>query len=103
MNGRFLSMSTIEPAITTARDYRHTVVAGLYAVAAFWGMSSALSSNSLVYYLTAVLMACLATAWCAMDARRRGKPMLPVLKMITFFVWPVAVPIYLERVLKLPD
>ena len=78
-----------------ARDFRPLLVAGLYGVAAFWGFAQAVSENSLIYYLVAMLLSCFATAWSAVDARRRGKPLLPVLQMITFFSWPIAVPIYL--------
>jgi hypothetical protein len=76
-------------------DYRRLLLIGLYFVASFYGCCLALSRNSIVYYCAAMLFATFATAWCAVDARRQGKPLLPVLQMITFFTWPVAVPAYL--------
>jgi hypothetical protein len=85
----------IESPNKGAHDFRPLFVAGLYGVAAFSGFAQAISENSLVYYLVAMLLSCFATAWCVVDARRRGKPLLPVLQMITFFTWPIAVPIYL--------
>jgi len=80
---------------TKPRDFRRLLLAGLYGVAAFSGFADALSVNALVYWLIALLWACFATAWCVADASRRGAPLLPVLQMIMFLLWPIAVPIYL--------
>jgi len=76
-------------------DTHRMLLVGIYACAAFWGAVQVLSSNTLVILLGSVLFALLVTGWCVVDARKLGKPMLPVVQMIMFFTWPIAVPIYL--------
>lgn len=51
--------------------------------------------NSLMYALFSVAIASAATGWCSVDARLRGRPMLHIVRIITFFTWPIASPIYL--------
>ena len=76
-------------------DLRGTFLAALYVLSAIGGSFQAVSQNALVFFVSALLFASLVTAWCAEDAQIRGWPLLPVLQMTMFFVWPVAVPIYL--------
>ena len=77
------------------RDHRRLIVVALYFLAAFWGFVQVLSTNALVYVLCSLLFATLATSWCVHDAWRRDRPMLPIVQVVIFFTWPVAVPIFL--------
>ena len=52
-------------------------------------------TNGLLYLLLCAAIASAMTGWCVADSRILGRPLLPVLQMITFFTWPVAVPMYL--------
>jgi hypothetical protein len=88
-------MATIDSVSTAPQDYRWLLVLGIYVAAALSGFTQALSNNALVYYLTALLLACSATGWCVVDARRRGRPLLPAVQLIALLLWFVAVPIYL--------
>jgi hypothetical protein len=92
-------MATTE-AVTNADavvrvDSRLRLVIGLYVATALAGSTQALSVNALVYYLSSLLLACCATGWCVVDARQRGKPMLPIVKLLCLIFWTIAVPIYL--------
>lgn len=88
-------------AVTTAvekkpvRDHHRLIVVALYGLALFGGFIDAVSTNGLVMFLFSLLFATLAASWCAMDARIRGNPMLPVVQMIVLLTWPIAVPVYL--------
>ena len=75
---------------------RRSIGVSLYVLAAAWGISQALSpTNGLLYLLLCAAIASAMTGWCVVDSRILGRPLLPVLQMITFCTWPVAVPIYL--------
>lgn len=43
------------------------------------------------------MMGGLAAQWCAWDARRRGRPLLPIVQHVTLMGWGVMVPLYLIR------
>ena len=88
-------MATIESIATAPKDYRWLLVLGFYVAAALSGFTQALSNNALVHYLNTLLMACSATGWCVVDARRRGKPLPPAVQLIALLFWFVAAPIYL--------
>jgi hypothetical protein len=88
-------MATIDSSAISANDYRWLLIAGFYVSTFLSGIIQAASHNALVYYLSALLMACSATGWCVADARRRGKQLLPVVQLIALLFWFVAVPVYL--------
>jgi peptidoglycan/LPS O-acetylase OafA/YrhL len=92
-------MSTSDTIATTNRgsasDYRWLIIVAFYISAAIAGMTQALSHNALVYYLSALLLACTAAGWCVVDARRRDNPLPWAVQLLAFLFWTIAVPIYL--------
>ena len=41
-----------------------------------------------------MMIASAATCWVVADSRVRGQPLLHILQLLTFMLWPIAVPIY---------
>lgn len=69
---------------------------GVYVVVALFGAGAIwFHGNGTVYYATAIVVAALATQWAAFDAKSRGRPLLHIVQMLFFFLWPVAATIYL--------
>jgi len=68
----------------------------LYALAALWGMVQVPYPIGGVPYLLFVLaLASTMTYWCIVDGRVAGRPILYSFYWLIFFLWPLAVPIYL--------
>lgn len=98
IHGVRLSMTTKTSALSQwqgANDHRRQIVVAFYAGAAVAAATDALSNNSLVYGLGAILLASAAAGWCLADASWRCKPMTWAAQLLTFLFWPIAVPIYL--------
>ena len=68
----------------------------LYFLCLFWGAAQvAFPGNIRLYWLFAFGCATSSICWIRYDALARGKPILPVLQLIGFFLWPLAAVIYL--------
>jgi hypothetical protein len=72
---------------------------GLHAA---WGLSvfpSLIDPDSdertIVPLLFVFIVATLAATWCTRDARRRNRPLLPIVEHLMFLFWYVAAPAYL--------
>ena len=80
---------------TYAKVSRRCVI-GLYVVSAVWGaLQIAFPENGILYLVSALLGASLATGWSIFDAKMQGIRILPVLQMLYFFIWPMGAVIYL--------
>jgi hypothetical protein len=76
--------------------WRRNYLIALYGLAALWGALQIVFPDSPgLYLILAVLFASTATSWARLDAMARSRPMLPVLQMIYFFVWPIGALVYL--------
>lgn len=78
-----------------ALDPRPLVLTGFYVTALLFGVLQTNSSNSLLHWLSSLLIALLATSWCAVDARRRGRPLLSIVQLVILVTWVISVPVYL--------
>lgn len=79
-------------------DLRTLLIVSLYILWAASGITQGLSAPpSWLLWCQALLVASVVTTWCAVDARSRGKPIVPVLQMLLLFTWPITAPIYLIR------
>jgi hypothetical protein len=68
----------------------------LYVLSALWGVAQITSrENALIYCLTSVMFGCAATLWAVTDSRIRGRPLLPIVRILFFFTWPLATLLYL--------
>ena len=68
----------------------------LYLSSALWGVFQIIfPDNGALYLLFTLLFALSATSWARYDSMARGKPILPVLQMLYFFLWPIGAPLYL--------
>jgi len=84
----------IRPALYS-RWSRYCVFS-LYALAAVWGsVQIAFPDSAGLYFLFALMFAIAATSWARLDALSRSKPILPILQMLYFFLWPVGAVVYL--------
>lgn len=78
------------------KDIRPLLVAGLCLLAMLAGMSRATQpENSLLAFLQSLLIATFAAYWCVVDARLRGRPIVPAIHILLLCLWPIAVPVYL--------
>jgi hypothetical protein len=78
------------------QSLRRVIWYEIYALAAATGVLQA--SPRLSALLLVVMQVALQAAlvgWCVVDARLRGRPLLPVVQMMMFFTAHVAAPIYL--------
>jgi hypothetical protein len=89
------AVSNEQVDVESREDLRVYIIAALYAMCVLWGVTQALSTNGALAMLGSVLFAVTTTGWCVADSRRRGRPLLSVLRMVMFFTWSVSVPIYL--------
>jgi hypothetical protein len=81
---------------TTLRRFRLGFVLIAYAVFVLQGFRNAVGAEpSLSGLAIAVLAAVAVTKACIMDSRLIGKPLPRAARWITFFLWPLAVPVYL--------
>ena len=84
-----------EPQPSSSKLRRHLVIT-LYVASFLWGVVQVMVPDlGGLYYLFALVMAGAAAWWAVSDARERGKPILHILQLFVFLLWPVAVPIYL--------
>ena len=68
----------------------------MYVLAVLWGtLQVVFPDNGGVYLLFTLMFATCATLWARLDALARSKPILPVVQMLYFFLWPLASMIYL--------
>ena len=68
----------------------------LYVASFFWGVVQVMRPDSgRLYLLFSLVMAGAAACWAVSDARNRGKPILHILQLFIFLLWPIAVPVYL--------
>jgi len=68
----------------------------LYALAALWGLINVRHPTSGPLTLVfEVAVASTITYWCIVDGRIAGHPILYSFYWLIFFLWPLAVPIYL--------
>ncbi|MEE8450726.1 MAG: hypothetical protein V3R99_02395 [Thermoguttaceae bacterium] len=75
---------------------RRLLLVSLYVFFGASAICQALSPRSLLLaFVFPVAIASTVTFWCVVDSRILGRPMLRVLQMLTFFTWPIAVPLYL--------
>jgi hypothetical protein len=80
---------------TYARASRRCVM-GLYAMSAIWGaVQIAFPESGVLYLVSALLFASLASGWASFDAKMRGIKIIPVLRMLYFFLWPIGAVVYL--------
>lgn len=62
----------------------------------FWGvLQIVFPDNAGIYLLFTVMIGVFATLWARFDSFARSKPILPVLQMLFFFLWPIGAMIYL--------
>lgn len=74
---------------------RNCVIA-LYGLSALWGaIQIAIPDSGGLYLLFALMFALAATSWARFDALARSKPIVPILQMIYFLVWPIGAMVYL--------
>jgi hypothetical protein len=82
-------------AILYSRWSRYCV-GSLFALSALWGgLQIAFPDSTGLYLLFAFMFALSATFWARYDSLSRGKPILPILQMLYFLLWPVGATIYL--------
>jgi hypothetical protein len=68
----------------------------LYALALVWGLINVrYPITGVPYLLFAVAVASTITYWCIVDGHAAGHPILHSFYWLIFFLWPLAVPIYL--------
>ena len=68
----------------------------LYVLAVLWGsLQVVFPDNGSVYLLFTLMFATCATLWARFDALARSKPILPVVQMLYFLLWPLGSMIYL--------
>src|SRR5271157_2809879 len=68
----------------------------LYALAVVWGLVQfCYPIDQVLYLLFAATFAFTITYWCIVDGRIAGRPILHSFYWLIFFLWPLAVPIYL--------
>jgi hypothetical protein len=79
------------------RRLRRVLGLSLYAIMAASGLLGVLLPNSgdWLSLFFAVAFAFTVTYWCIVDGRVVGHPILTSFYWLMFFLWPVAVPIYL--------
>lgn len=71
-------------------------VYALYVLSAIWGvLQIAVPDNASLYSLFALLFAVTATLWARYDSLACSKPILPILQMLYFLVWPIGAMVYL--------
>lgn len=71
-------------------------VFGLYVMSVVWGIIQVVfPDNGVIYILSTLLFAFLASGWLAFDAKIHGIKIVPVLQMLHFFFWPIGAIIYL--------
>ncbi len=93
-------MTEDSPALATrpfpfALCSRNCVFA-LYGLSAAWGaVQIAIPDSGALYWLFTLLFAISATGWARFDSLARSQPMLPVLQMLYFLVWPLGALVYL--------
>jgi hypothetical protein len=81
---------------SSSNSLRRLLVITLYVASLVWGVVQVmLPESGGLYYLFALVMAGAAAWWVVSDARDRGKPILHILQLLIFLLWPIAVPIYL--------
>ena len=81
---------------SSSRKLRRLLVITLYVASLVWGVVQVMAPDvGGLYYLFALVMAGCAAWWAVSDARDRGKPILHILQLFVFLLWPIAVPIYL--------
>lgn len=68
---------------------------GLYVAQVASGAAGCFTFNGAVHWVFALLFACLAAMWVVFDAQHRGKPLVSIVQLMVFCLWPIAVPIYL--------
>ena len=68
---------------------------GLYVAQVAAGVTECFTLHGAVYWVFALLCACLIAMWVVFDAQHRGKPLVSIVQLIVFILWPIAVPIYL--------
>ena len=96
-----MANSTADSAGTPFSDreriaYRRYCLLALYVLAAFWGVAQIVSpTNGLIYFVTTILFASVATLWAIEDSRIRGVHIVRILQVLFFFTWPIASLIYL--------
>jgi hypothetical protein len=68
----------------------------LYGLAALWGFNLILfPGNGAAYWLFGVGFSATMSCWCIADGRVAGRPILRSFYWLIYFLWPIAVPIYL--------
>jgi hypothetical protein len=78
------------------RRLRRVLGVSLYALAVAWGLFQVFHPNSgALYLLFAAAFSFTMTYWCIVDGRVFGRPILRSFYWLIFFLWPIAVPIYL--------
>ena len=86
------------PRVTESQpksDLRWLLVTQLYVASLLWGVVQVFTQHAGLYYLFGIFMASAAAWWAVSDARSRGRPILHIVQLFLFLLWPVAVPIYL--------
>jgi len=87
------------PVVSSALPYSYwsrNCWISLYCLAVLWGaLQVVFPDNGGVYLLFTLMFATCATLWARFDALARSKPMLPVVQMLYFFLWPLGSMIYL--------
>lgn len=68
----------------------------LYGLSALWGaIQIAFPDSAGLYLLFALMFALSATFWARFDSLARSKPIVPILQMLYFLVWPIGAMVYL--------
>lgn len=68
----------------------------LYGLSTLWGaIQIAFPDNAGLYWLFALMFALAATFWARFDSLARSKPIVPILQMLYFLVWPIGAMVYL--------
>lgn len=83
-------------AMVSSKRTSWLLVLNVYLLMIMWGMMEiGRPTPPMINVLWSLAMCSVMNCWCVFDARRRGRPLIQSLHWIVFFLWPVAVPIYL--------
>ena len=87
------------PIVATVPQYSlwsRNCVFILYGLSALWGaIQIAFPDSAGLYLLFALMFALAATFWARFDSLARSKPIVPILQMLYFLVWPIGAMVYL--------
>ena len=87
------------PIVATVQPYSlwsRNCVFTLYGLSALWGaIQIAFPDSAGLYLLFALMFAVAATFWARFDSLARSKPIVPILQMLYFLVWPIGAMVYL--------